>query len=135
MKFSLPGVLLAALPFTGRARAREVDLPTVSRDSTREFHELVNRAFVAQWTLRTGGDMRVLDSHGGSRKQARAVIGDLETVVTLALAGDIHAIAELARFPMIKQVTIATAFGGWKRAQSQHSADGGLFDRIHQAGR
>ncbi len=42
--------------------------------------------------------------------------------------------AELARFPEVKQVTIDNAFGGWKKAQADHFADGGFFDRIYRAG-
>lgn len=40
--------------------------------------------------------------------------------------------AELARFPQVKQVTIDNAFGGWKKAQADHFADGGFFDKIYQ---
>jgi len=43
--------------------------------------------------------------------------------------------AELARFPQVKQVTIDSAFGGWKKAQAQHFADGGYFDQIYQPDR
>ena len=43
--------------------------------------------------------------------------------------------AALARFPDVKQVTIDGAFGGWKKAQAQHFADGGFFDQIYQPGR
>jgi len=43
--------------------------------------------------------------------------------------------AALARFPDVKQVTIDGAFGGWKKAQAEHFADGGFFDQIYQPGR
>jgi sulfate/thiosulfate transport system substrate-binding protein len=43
--------------------------------------------------------------------------------------------AALARFPDVKQVTIDAAFGGWKKAQAEHFADGGFFDQIYQPGR
>ena len=43
--------------------------------------------------------------------------------------------AALARFPELKQVTIDGAFGGWKKAQATHFADGGFFDQIYQPGR
>jgi sulfate transport system substrate-binding protein len=43
--------------------------------------------------------------------------------------------AALARFPEVKQVTIDGAFGGWKKAQAEHFADGGFFDQIYQPGR
>jgi sulfate transport system substrate-binding protein len=42
---------------------------------------------------------------------------------------------ELAHFPKVRQVTIDNAFGGWKKAQAAHFADGGFFDRIYQPGR
>ena len=41
----------------------------------------------------------------------------------------------LARFPQVKLVTIDDAFGGWKKAQAQHFADGGFFDQIYQPDR
>jgi sulfate/thiosulfate-binding protein len=40
--------------------------------------------------------------------------------------------AELSRFPAVKQVTIDNAFGGWKKAQKEHFADGGFFDQIYK---
>jgi sulfate transport system substrate-binding protein len=43
--------------------------------------------------------------------------------------------AAMARFPEVKQVTIDGAFGGWKKAQAEHFADGGFFDQIYQPGR
>ena len=43
--------------------------------------------------------------------------------------------AERARFPALPMVTVDDAFGGWKKAQADHFADGGFFDRIIQAGR
>ena len=42
--------------------------------------------------------------------------------------------AALARFPAVAQVTIDDAFGGWKKAQAEHFADGGFFDRIYKPG-
>ena len=42
--------------------------------------------------------------------------------------------AALARFPAVTQVTIDGAFGGWKKAQAEHFADGGFFDRIYKPG-
>jgi len=57
---------------------------------TREFYEDFNKAFVRHWKETTGKTIKIDMSHGGSRKQARAVIDGLEaTVVTLALAYDI----------------------------------------------
>jgi sulfate/thiosulfate transport system substrate-binding protein len=74
--------------------AATVKLLNVSYDPTREFYEEYNRAFAAHWKEKTGDTVIVNQSHGGSGKQARAVIEGLEAdVVTLALAYDIDAIA------------------------------------------
>lgn len=76
----------------------DTTLLNVSYDPTREFYQDVNAAFAAQWKARTGEDLRVQTSHGGSGKQARSVIDGLRAdVVTLALSGDIDSIATNAR--------------------------------------
>jgi sulfate/thiosulfate-binding protein len=70
------------------------DLLNVSYDPTRELYQALNAAFVKQWKAKSGKDLVVQQSHGGSSKQARAVIDGLEAdVVTLALAYDIDAVA------------------------------------------
>ena len=76
----------------GRRRPRT---PNVSYDPTREFYTEVNAAFAKKWKQQTGKDeIKINQSHGGSGKQARAVIDGLAAdVVTLALAGDIDVIA------------------------------------------
>ena len=77
------------------ANAPAQELLNVSYDPTREFYQDVNAAFAAQWKAKTGKDVTVQQSHGGSGKQARALIDGLEAdVVTLALAYDIDAVAE-----------------------------------------
>jgi sulfate/thiosulfate transport system substrate-binding protein len=71
-----------------------VTLLNASYDPTRELYVDYNKAFASYWKARTGQDVRISQSHGGSGKQARAVIDGLQAdVVTLALAGDIDAIA------------------------------------------
>jgi sulfate transport system substrate-binding protein len=83
--------------FLSGARADDppVALLNVSYDPTRELYQEFNAAFARHWKERTGQSVEVLQSHGGSSKQARAVIDGLEAdVVTLALAYDIDAIAE-----------------------------------------
>ncbi|MGA2083564.1 MAG: sulfate ABC transporter substrate-binding protein [Holophaga sp.] len=66
----------------------------VSYDPTREFYQEFNAAFAKTWKIRTGQDVTVRQSHGGSGKQARAVLDGLPAdVVTLALAYDIDALA------------------------------------------
>jgi len=77
------------------ALAADVTLLNVSYDPTRELYTDINNAFARQWQKKTGDRVTIKQSHGGSGKQARAVIEGLEAdVVTLALAYDIDAIAE-----------------------------------------
>ncbi len=91
-----PQTVLAALALLGlSAAAPAQELLNVSYDPTRELYQDVNAAFAAQWKAKTGKAVTVQQSHGGSGKQARAVIDGLEAdVVTLALAYDVDAIAE-----------------------------------------
>jgi len=71
----------------------ETQLLNVSYDPTREFYKEYDQVFAAYWKKQSGEDLSVKQSHGGSGKQARAVIDGLEAdVVTLALEGDIDAI-------------------------------------------
>jgi len=79
----------------GQHPDREVTLLNVSYDPTRELYEEINPAFAKSWRQRTGQQVHISQSHGGSGRQARAVIDGLPAdVVTLALAGDIDAIAD-----------------------------------------
>ena len=88
-------VLLAAL---GSAQAQSVSLLNVSYDPTRELYQSLNKAFAVQHQARTGQAVSIKQSHGGSGRQARAVIDGLDAdVVTLALAYDIDEIAEKAK--------------------------------------
>ncbi|HLP97209.1 MAG TPA: sulfate ABC transporter substrate-binding protein [Sideroxyarcus sp.] len=88
--------LLAAF-FTGASNAAEIKLLNVSYDPTRELYQEYNTAFAAYWKKKTGDDVSVSASHGGSGKQARAIIDGLEAdVATLALAADIDALATKA---------------------------------------
>ncbi len=87
--------LLAVAGLTGSVFADE--LLNVSYDPTRELYAEVNEAFAKQWKAKSGNDLVVNQSHGGSGKQARAVIDGLGAdVVTLALAYDIDVIADKA---------------------------------------
>ena len=80
-----------ALPVASLADATIIN---VSYDPTREFYKEFNAAFAAKWLADTGETATVQASHGGSGKQARAVVDGLEAdVVTLALESDINAIA------------------------------------------
>ncbi len=72
-----------------------VSLLNVSYDPTRELYVEFNAAFAKNWKAKTGQDVTIKQSHGGSGKQARSVIDGLDAdVVTLALAGDIDALVK-----------------------------------------
>jgi sulfate/thiosulfate transport system substrate-binding protein len=76
------------------AQAASVSILNVSYDPTRELYVNYNAEFARYWKAKTGQDVRINQSHGGSGKQARAVIEGLPAdVVTLGLAGDVDAIA------------------------------------------
>ncbi|MBC7961605.1 MAG: sulfate ABC transporter substrate-binding protein [Steroidobacteraceae bacterium] len=83
-----------ALSTSAAALAADVTLLNVSYDPTRELYTDINKSFATYWKGKTGDKVTIKQSHGGSGKQARAVIDGLEAdVVTLALAYDIDAIA------------------------------------------
>jgi sulfate/thiosulfate transport system substrate-binding protein len=93
--------LIAAFLLTiggGAAGQEKLTLLNVSYDPTRELYKDINAAFAKQWKEKTGQTIEINQSHGGSGKQARAVIdGQGADVVTLALAYDIDAIAQKAK--------------------------------------
>jgi sulfate transport system substrate-binding protein len=87
-------ILLSGALITS-AYAAEVQLLNVSYDPTRELYQEFNKAFAKHWKQKTGDDVTIKQSHGGSGKQARSVIDGLNAdVVTLALAYDIDEIAD-----------------------------------------
>ena len=87
----LPLLAVLALPL----KAAEVSLLNVSYDPTRELYQDFNKAFAEHWKASNGDVLKIKQSHGGSGKQARAVIDGLAAdVVTLALAYDIDEIAQ-----------------------------------------
>ena len=98
MKLNTPRRVLLALTFASTlasAANAETTLLNVSYDPTREFYQAYNPEFAKYWQTKTGEAVNIRQSHGGSGKQARAVIDGLEAdVVTLALAYDIDAIGE-----------------------------------------
>src|SRR5581483_2045159 len=88
-------LLCAGLCGVLSAHSANLTLLNVSYDPTREFYIDYNKAFTKYWKDKTGDTLTIRQSHGGSGKQARAVIDGLEAdVVTLALAYDIDAIAD-----------------------------------------
>ncbi len=98
-RYKLPGAILALALALGlsAAHAAEIKLLNVSYDPTRELYQDYNAAFAKYWKGKSGNDVVVKQSHGGSGKQARAIIDGLEAdVATLALSGDIDALASKA---------------------------------------
>lgn len=91
LKIGVLAALVSASSITFAAK----DFLNVSYDPTRELYDDFNKQFGAYWKKSTGQDVNFKQSHGGSGKQARAVIDGLKAdVVTLALAADIDAIAD-----------------------------------------
>ena len=88
--------MLAAIIALGATAVRaETTLLNVSYDPTRELYDDYNKVFAQYWKQKSGKDVSIRQSHGGSGKQARTVIDGLPAdVVTLALAYDIDAIAQ-----------------------------------------
>jgi sulfate transport system substrate-binding protein len=90
--------MFLAFAFAVAADAKEIKLLNVSYDPTRELYQDYNVAFARYWKAKTGDNVVVAQSHGGSGKQAQSVINGLEAdVVTLALAYDIDAISQQAK--------------------------------------
>ena len=89
-------ILLVTLSLAS-ASAKTVELLNVSYDPTRELYQEYNKAFADYWKKQSGDDVTITQSHGGSGKQARAVIDGLPAdVVTLGLPPDIDAIVKNA---------------------------------------
>ncbi|MFM4870798.1 MULTISPECIES: sulfate ABC transporter substrate-binding protein [Aeromonas] len=95
MKLRMTALTVLSLLALGQVQAAEVRLRNVSYDPTRELFREYNSAFAKEWKAKTGDDVVVSQSHGGSGKQARAVVDGLEAdVVSLALAYDVDAVAK-----------------------------------------
>jgi sulfate transport system substrate-binding protein len=91
--FAIAAVLAGAALSASAQQA--VSLLNVSYDPTRELYVEFNAAFAKHWKAKTGQDVTIKQSHGGSGKQARSVIDGLDAdVVTLGLAGDIDALVK-----------------------------------------
>src|SRR5205823_15104608 len=93
-------LIISAVIFalTSAALAQNIKLLNVSYDPTRELYQDYNTAFAKYWKGKTGDNVVVSQSHGGSGKQAQSVIQGLEAdVVTLALAHDVDTNAQQAK--------------------------------------
>ncbi|WP_151637196.1 sulfate ABC transporter substrate-binding protein [Noviherbaspirillum aerium] len=94
LKKLIPSILALALAAPA-AWAADVNILNVSYDPTRELYQDVNKEFAKQWKAKSGDNVTIKQSHGGSGKQARSVIDGLDAdIVTLALAYDIDEIAD-----------------------------------------
>jgi len=95
IKIPLAAALAGAMTLTALPSfAQSVTLLNVSYDPTRELYAEFNQAFARYWKGKTGQDVTIKQSHGGSGKQARSIIDGLDAdVATLALAGDTDALA------------------------------------------
>jgi len=88
-------LLLTSMFAAVAAHAKDVNLLNVSYDPTRELYQAINPVFAAQWKNSAGEQLTIKQSHGGSSKQARAIIDGLEAdVATLGIASDIDALHE-----------------------------------------
>ena len=109
----LASAIAMAVPASVFAQGAPVTLLNVSYDPTRELYVDYNKAFAAYWKKKTGQDVRINQSHGGSGKQARSVIDGLQAdVVTLGLAGDVDA--------LVTQGKLLAA--DWESRLPEHSA-------------
>jgi sulfate transport system substrate-binding protein len=107
------GTVLAGTGLGAFAQQQPVTLLNVSYDPTRELYVEFNQAFAKHWKARTGHDVAIKQSHGGSGKQARSIIDGLEAdVATLALAGDTDALVRNGGW--VKE--------GWQKRLGQNSS-------------
>ena len=98
MKLKTAFLVLLGLALAASAAAKSIELLNVSYDPTRELYVDYNKAFATYWKAKTGDDVVVKQSHGGSGKQARSIIDGLQAdVATLALAADIDALYDNAK--------------------------------------
>ncbi|RKJ94241.1 sulfate ABC transporter substrate-binding protein [Alicycliphilus denitrificans] len=95
IKFPLAAILAGAMSLTVLPSfAQPAQFLNVSYDPTRELYAEYNQAFARHWKARTGQDVQLRQSHGGSGKQARSIIDGIDAdVATLALGGDVDALA------------------------------------------
>ena len=92
---TLTAAAILSLTFAAGPVLADTTLLNVSYDPTRELYKAVNEAFIKDWKAKGGDNVTIDQSHGGSGKQARAVVDGLQAdVVTLALQGDIDQIAK-----------------------------------------
>ena len=97
------------LGLSALAAQAQLTLLNVSYDPTRELYAEYNQAFAKHWKAKTGQDVGFKQSHGGSGKQARAIIDGLDAdVATLALAGDTDALHDNGKPVSYTHLTLPT---------------------------
>ena len=97
LKLKLSSLILGSLLLASPLAAKEYRLLNVSYDPTREFYRDLNQAFAKDFNAKTGDTIKIEQSHGGSGSQSRSIIDGLKAdVATLALAGDIDPLAQVA---------------------------------------
>jgi sulfate transport system substrate-binding protein len=100
MKLKSLTLLVVATTFSASAFTAEVNILNASYDVSREFYKNYNPLFAKQWKQKTGDDLTINQSHGGSSKQARAVVDGLEAdVVTMNQSIDVDILAEKQLIP------------------------------------
>jgi sulfate/thiosulfate-binding protein len=98
MKFRTLFLAMLALAGAAGAYAKTIELLNVSYDPTRELYVDYNAAFAKYWKAKTGDDVTIKQSHGGSGAQARAINDGLRAdVATLALAADVDALYNIGK--------------------------------------
>ena len=97
LKLKLSSLILGSLLLASPLVAKEYRLLNVSYDPTREFYRDLNQAFAKDFNAKTGDTIKIEQSHRGSGSQSRSIIDGLKAdVATLALAGDIDPLAQVA---------------------------------------
>ncbi|WP_307839017.1 sulfate ABC transporter substrate-binding protein [Deefgea sp. CFH1-16] len=95
MQIKKIALVILTLAIAVPSYSASVELLNVSYDPTRELYQDYNKSFSAYYKKKTGDDVTIKQSHGGSGKQARSVLDGLDAdIVTLALASDIDVLAE-----------------------------------------
>ena len=91
-------IIAGTLLLSTATLAKDIKLLNVSYDPTRELYREYNAAFAKHWLAKTGDNVSIQQSHGGSGAQSRSVIDGLQAdVVTFALAGDIDSLAKIGK--------------------------------------
>ena len=120
------GLLVFGIGSQGTRAADGLTLLNVSYDPTRELYQDLNTLFARVWKEKTGQEVTIKQSHGGSG----ALIARRHYRPSLPAVAQKYA----DKFPKLRLFSIQEKFGSWKDAQAKHFADGGVFDQIYKPG-